>query len=290
MSKILLPEGYIYTDQDINSLDHLESLSSQAYREIDKCKNKLRMMAIAAPSTITPKGSNAIEYISEQVDDIVDEILEQAETVDKTDMYTNCIEMWRHRSIEESDEKNVDIDTIEGFNKVVINEDGIRSKNFKEKYPNYFDLKSLDSVLDYTKLCVNTHDNSREADDMWVVYIQDKLFIRFDGKYVFSTKEAAHEAIREYLGIHDGHNIFSKNWLSKNESFISDFLAHFNDERKERYRKYIDNIINYSNYDMKELQELWEALDELVWMKLEANDYKIRFVNIKENKIGETYK
>lgn len=289
MSKILLPDGYIYTDQDINSPGHLESLSSQAFREIDKCKNKLRMMAIAAPSTITPKGCNAIEYITEQVDDIVDEILEQAETVDNVDMYTNCIAMWRHRGMDEKDEKDIDVDTQEGFDKVVVNDTGIRSKNFKEKYPNYLDLKNLDSVLDYTKLCVDTRDNSREADDMWVVYIQDKLFIRFDGKYVFPTKEAAHKAIEEYLGIHDSYSIFSKNWLSKNESFINDFLAHFTDERKERYRKYIDNILNYSNYNMKELQELWDALDELVWLKLENNGYKIRFVNIKENKQGETY-
>ena len=290
MIKILLPDGYIHTDQNINSLDHLASLSSQAYEEINRCKNKLRMMAIAAPSTITPKGDNAIEYITEQVDDIVDTILEQAETVDSASMYTNCIEMWRHHSIEESGEKDVDVDTAEGFNKVVINDDEARSKNFKEKYPNYFDLKNLDSVLDYTKLCVDTCDNSREADDMWVVYIQGKLFIRFDGKYVFPTKEAAHDAIREYLGIRDGHNIFSKNWLSKNESFANDFLAHFKDERKERYRKYIYNIINYSNFNIEELQELWDALDELIWTKLEANGYTIRFVNIKDSKSGETYK
>ena len=290
MSKILLPDGYIYTDQDINSLGHLESLSSQAYKEIDRCKDKLRMMAIATPSTIVPKGCNAIEYITEQVDDIVDNILEQAEVVDNVDMYTDCIEMWRHRTMREKDEKNIDVDTQEGFDKVVVNDTGIRSKNFKEKYPNYFDLKSLDSILDYTKLCVDTCDNSREADDMWVVYIQGKLFIRFDGKYVFPTKEAAHEAIREYLGIHDSHNIFSKNWLSKNESFANDFLAHFKDERKERYRKYIYNIINYSNFNMEELQELWDALDELIWTKLENNGYTIRFVNIKNGKLGETYK
>ena len=41
---------------------------------------------------------------------------------------------------------------------------------------------------------------------------------------------------------------------------------------------------------MDELQELWDALDELIWTKLEANGYKIRFVNIKESKLGETYK
>lgn len=290
MSKILLPDGYIYTDQDIKSLGHLASLSSQAYKEIDRCKDKLRMMAIATPSTIVPKGCNAIEYITEQVDDIVDNILEQAEVVDNTDMYTDCIEMWRHRNIGEQDEKNVDIDTVEGFNRVVINEDDIRSKNYKEKYPNYIDLKSLSSVMDYAKLCVDTRDDSREADDMWVVYIQGKLFIRFDGKYVFPTKEAAHEAIREYLGIHDGHNIFSKKWLSENESFVNDFLAHFMDERKERYRKYIDNILNCSNYNMKELQELWDALDKLIWIELENNGYTIRFVNIKNSNSGETYK
>lgn len=286
MSKILVPNGYLNTDEDIRSASHIKSLSDRAGEEISSLKNELRMMAIASPRTFVPKGEDVITYINERIDDIVSGIVEQGGVLEMNNLYDTLLSAWKYAGSDDNYQR-IDTDTDEGFDKVVINEtSSMDSAKFKEKYPNYFDLRNLNTVMDYLHLCVNTQETSRTPDDMWVIYVKGEMLVKPDGVFHYSTEEAAKKAFINHLGLHDAHNVFSRKWMRENMSFVKDFLAHFcNDEtRHNRLKECAEHIINDEQIHFDELNDLCTAFDEVVWNKLIANGYDVKFVNIRYHK------
>ena len=286
MSKILVPNGYLQTEEDILSASHIKSISDRAGEEISSLKNELRMMAIASPRTFVPKGEDVIAYINERIDDIVSGIVEQGGVLEMNNLYDTLLSAWKYAGSDDNYQR-IDTDTDEGFDKVVINEtSSMDSAKFKEKYPNYFDLRNLNTVMDYLHLCVNTQETSRTPDDMWVIYIKGEILVKSDGVFHYSTEEAAKKAFINHLGLHDAHNVFSRKWMRDNPSFINDFLSHFykDEEKYKRLKECADHIINEEQIHFDELNDLCMAFDKVVWDKLIANGYDVKFVNIRYHK------
>lgn len=286
MSKILVPNGYLQTEEDILSTNHIKSISDRAGEEIERLKNYLRMMAIATPRTFVPKGENVIDFINERVDNIVSDLLEQGGVLELNNLYDTLLSAWKYAGSDEN-YRRIDTDTEEGFNRVVINEkNGMGRSNYKEKYPNYFDLRNLNNVMEYLRLCDNTQDAKREPDDMWVIYVKGEMLVKEDGVFYYATEEAARKAFIDHIGLHDAHNIFTRKWMRDNPSFINDFLSHFykDEEKYKRLKECADHIINDEQIHFDELNDLCVAFDELAWNKLIANGYDVKFVNIRYHK------
>ena len=196
---------FLYFDNvDINSIEEVRNLEDSLDKNFDKIRSKIESLILATPKDITPKGEAPIEYIKEITDEIFDELYEVAKDYYTVDIIKNILEEWSWGGY--SEDKNL-YKNCEEDNE--INDHAfIEDKHIEVKRDmNKFTFAPPDDHINQTiTRCIQNiklNDNLSDwVNNKVVIILHDKLYVDYDGQFLFDNFEKAENVLKKKMDFH----------------------------------------------------------------------------------------
>lgn len=264
MSKIVVPNGVIFLEDDVRSLGDIRNRIQICDKSIHDSSEKLKMLAIANPKDIVPKGEDTLVTISERVNEIVEEIEYECEHRALLNNAQDYVEAW-HYAYEDEHEK-IDTSTQEGFDRVVVSgEKSYRSPKFDMTRFSIRDYKSLD---EYVNDCVTDlkNDSFEVENEKWVILFDGKLLSNENMEFTFQSYEKAESKVFDMLSL-SIHDIFNKRYIESNKDFIDDIRNACNEDDRNTIDDYI-NELGDKPFVFEKLELVYRIFKKIILEKL----------------------
>ena len=215
----------LYFDVNINSVEQADSLYEELNRKYDKIEAEISELVLATPKDITPKGEAPIDYIKERLDGIFEELHEIARDFYTVDVIRNIIEEWRYSYGEGYKQIYNECKTNEEVNKLAFPEDKhIEVKRDLSKFTFAPPDDHIINTLTRSIKSIQLNDELSEfIMDKYVIIQNKKLYVDYDGQFLFSSEENAVKAIKEKMDFH-AIDYISKEFITQHPNYFNSVI------------------------------------------------------------------
>ena len=257
-TEIKLRKPIIYFDNvDIESVAEAKSVETKANTELDKLKGDLLSLAMATPKDITPKGEKPVDYIKEEVDNLMEELYEAFSTYFEANFVNGILDEWSYSYPNDSKDIYDNCTTDDEINKQAFPKDKhVEIKHDLNKFTFAPDDATIDYAINRSYQNVMFNNGLLNIYNKYVIILGNVLFVDYDGQFLFRSLDAAIEVLDKKFDLHTIDYI-SKDFIENHPHFFPSII-----EKMEK--------TNY--YDLP--QEDWDK---------EINKFKDAFNNFVNN-------
>lgn len=257
----------IYFDNiDINSTTQVESKQKEVEKEIIKLKGKILSLALATPKDITPSDNDPIDYISDNLNETLDNLCENIYDLHTIDTIEGILDKWRYSY---QDEKDIyeNCKNNDEVNKEAFPEDKhVEIKIDLNKFTFAPDDKTIDDAINRSIQNINfNHQLESKYTDMVCILHCNHLFVDYDGQFIFKNIDSAIKVLDKKLDLHTSEYI-SKDFIQNHPDFFPSIIEKMKKNyyklSEEEINKYISNFENAyndfinSNYTVKDYMSM----------------------------------
>ena len=258
---IKLRDQKIYFDNvDINSTSQIDFKQREIEKEISKLKGKILSLTLATPKDITPSDNDPIDYISDSLNELLDNFSENIYDSCTIDIIERLIDEWRYSY---NDEKDIfeNCKDEEEINKNAFPEDKhVEIKRDLNKFTFAPDDKSIDDAINRSIQNINFNKQLEfKYSDMVCILHGNYLYIDYDGQFIFKNIDSAIKVLDKKLDFHTSDYI-SKDFIETHPDFFQSVL----EKMKKNYYKLSKEELD------KYISKFEKAYDDFV-----NDDYKI---------------
>ena len=258
---IKLRDQKIYFDNvDINSTSQIDFKQREIEKEISKLKGKILSLTLATPKDITPSDNDPIDYISDSLNELLDNFSENIYDSCTIDIIERLIDEWRYSY---NDEKDIfeNCKDEEEINKNAFPEDKhVEIKRDLNKFTFAPDDKSIDDAINRSIQNINFNKQLEfKYSDMVCILHGNYLYIDYDGQFIFKNIDSAIKVLDKKLDFHTSDYI-SKDFIESHPDFFQSVL----EKMKKNYYKLSKEELD------KYISKFEKAYDDFV-----NDDYKI---------------
>ena len=251
----------IYFDNvDINSSNQIESKQKEIEKEIIKLKGKILSLALATPKDITPSDNDPIDYISDNLNEILDNLCENIYDSYTVNTIEGILDAWRYSY---NDEKDIyeNCKTDEEVNKEAFPEDKhVEIKRDLNKFTFAPDDKNIDDAINRSIQNINFNKQLEfKYSDMVCILHGNYLFVDYDGQFIFKNVDSAIKVLDKKLDLHTSEYV-SKDFIQNHPDFFPSII----EKMKKNYYELSEEELN------KYISKFEKAYDDFV-----NDDYKI---------------
>lgn len=258
---IKVRDPFIYFDNvNINSSKEVESKERNIEKEISELKGKILSLVLSTPKDITPSDCNPIDYLTENLNELLEDFSDTIYDRTTLDIIENIIDGWRYSY---DDEKNIyeNCKTDEEIDSEAFPEDKhVEIKREINKFFSAPDDKTIDDTIKRSIQNLNFNNQlGFKYTDMVVILHGNYLFVDYDGQFIFKNPDSAIKVLDKKFDLHTFEYI-SKDFIENHPDFFPSVIEKIkknysqclNEEELNKYVSKFENAYNdFINSDYK---------------------------------------
>ena len=197
------------------TLTSLESAFNEENEKIDKIREKLAMLIAGNPKDLMTKFDEeeygtVTGFIEEKINEIMGDASEVYAKLERLSILENILDEWAETFSYNDDDKYVlgpvdfkDNEQITTFVYPVrkLDKDTENERMNVEFYGKPHESNSFEEIFEAGKKNIETNNKMSDAISCnWVAFFDDKLFVTYDGQFVFKDTGTALKAIKDQMG------------------------------------------------------------------------------------------
>ena len=262
-----------FDDVNIKSFDEAHSNLVELDKKLDNIQKDILALALATPSNITPKGESPYDYINEKIEEMFDDLYVVAREYYTTDIITNILNEWSYGYNDDKElYENTDDESL--INKRAFPKD--EHVEMKRNLIKFSFAPQEDNVsetiirgIQNIKLNESLSDNILNK---FIILIHDKLYVDYDGQFLFASREKAMNVIKKKIDFHPADYI-SKEFVDTHPNYFVSLV----DRMKEQTLMYDAGKLNNFENDLNIVKEgkMHIHLDKLDFLYHTFEDFVI---------------
>lgn len=193
----------------------LESAFNEENEKIDKIREKLAMLIAGNPKDLMTKYDEeeygtVTGFIEEKINEIMSDASEVYAKLERLSILENILDEWTETfSYNDGDKyvlgpvnfKDNEQITIFVYPEKKLNHDAENERINVEFYGKPHENNSFEEIFEAGKKNIEMNNKLSEAISCnWVAFFDDKLFVTYDGQFIFKDTDTALKAIKDQMG------------------------------------------------------------------------------------------
>lgn len=273
---IKLRNPFLYFDTvDIENVSEAESTENQKSKWIKELQGDFLSLAMATPKDITPKGEDPINYVKERVENLFSDFYDAYHELFDVQLINQILEEWKYSYSSDPKEIYENCQSDNEVNKNAFPED--RHEEIKRDLNKFTFAPPDDSIgdaLERSERNFNLYrDLSEFISDKYVIITHGKVYVDYDGQFLFKTEEAAKEVLKKRFDFHTSDYI-SKEFIENHPNFFDSVirLMEYFSYEKEYIDKFTEAVNRFkegdNKFDMDLMNTIYEGLDNVSYERL----------------------
>lgn len=224
----------------------LESAFNDENEKIDKIREKLAMLIAGNPKDLMTKYDeeeygSVTRFIEEQINEILCDASEAYSKIERLSILENILDEWSQTLFFNDDNKYmfdpVNFEDNEQITTFVyptkkIDKDAENERMNVEFYGKPHTNNSFKEIFDAGKKNIEMNNKMSDAISCnWVAFLDDKLFVTYDGQFVFQDTDSALKAIKDQMS----------------QTFVNRCSSSYIVNEPENAKKFFDDVKTYSS-------------------------------------------
>ena len=224
----------------------LDSAFNDENEKIDKIREKLAMLIAGNPKDLMTKYDEeeygtVTGFIEEKINEILGDASEAYSKIERLSILENILDEWSQTLFFNDDNKYtldpVNFEDNEQITTFVyperkLNHDAENERMNVEFYGKPHTNNSFKEIFEAGKKNIETNNKLSDAISCnWVAFFDDKLFVTYDGQFVFQDTNSALKAIKDQMG----------------QTFVNRCSSSYVVNEPENAKKFFDDVKTYSS-------------------------------------------
>jgi len=239
--------------------ESLEFAFNDENEKIDKIREKLAMLIAGNPKDLMTKydeeeyGSVTV-FIEQKINEVLEDAQDAYSRLERLSILDNILDEWEETFSYNDDAKYVlgpvnfkDNEQITSFVYPVrkLDKDTENERMNVEFYGKPHTYNSFEEIFEAGKKNIEMSNELSEAISCnWVAFFDDKLFVTYDGQFIFKDTNDALKAIKDQMG----------------QTFVNRCSYSYLDKEPENAKKFFDDVKAYSPGQEKFIDECIEKI------------------------------
>ena len=280
--KVKLRNGMLFLeDVGKQTPDSLEFAFNDENEKIDKIREKLAMLIAGNPKDLMTKYDEedyvtVTGFIEEKINEIMGDVSEVYAKLERLSILENILDEWDGKCFGD-DSKEWMFDTVnfednEQINAFVYPEQKLNEEVEKENIDVEFYGKPHKSNT-FAEIYANGIKNidmndqiRKQIEEMVVAYVDDRLFVMWNGKFAFKTKEEAFAAIKDQMRPNVTNRFMQSYFTNEQENakkFFDDVKANIESQTtNEQVDTCIEKMKESKSFMATEMNTLYNIVNE----------------------------
>lgn len=275
----------LYFDNvNISSVKSAEMKSEVLDREMTKLQNKLLSLTLATPKDITPTDEDPVEYITEKVNEIFDEMYDVAKDYHTVQFIISILDTWTYGCYH-NDYNDIYENTTsnEELNRRAF---PVELKAEKKMNPPKCmfapDENTVDESIDRAVKNIRMDEKlSDELNEKYIIIYKGKPYVTFEGQFLFASEEYAIAALKDRFDFHPS-DFLNREFLHHHPDYIRSIIDKmkiiYKKEFEENFNKMKDD--NFFNH-IKEFEFVHDVIDRTVTDEI-MNILDIKIIKVQD--------